>query len=157
VTLRAVTPDLAVHDIGRRLVASLAALLRGLCEQLMVEGGRLPVFRLVASPAGRSQIAMNVVGRRLVMARMDHGSVALGALAALSGVFFIVYGLTTLSFNTLRGAIPLGLICGMVLRCRAMQLTLARQYAGYLPEAQPNAEQWTPQFDESGGLIRPAF
>ena len=36
--------------------------------------------------------------------------------------------MATQSFNQMRWAIPLGLVCGVVLRTRAMQLTLLRQY-----------------------------
>jgi hypothetical protein len=68
-----------------------------------------------------------VVGRRLVRDAVDRGSLLLGALAVITATMLAVLGLTTQSFNQVRGAIPLGIVCGLALRCRAMQLTTLRQ------------------------------
>jgi hypothetical protein len=66
---------------------------------------------------------MLFVGRRMVKDQWDRESVLVGALGAMAGAHVLVWGLSTLSFNELRGAIPVGLICGVVLKARAMQLT----------------------------------
>lgn len=77
-----------------------------------------------------------VVGRRMVCDRTDRGSVLVGALGVTTAVIYVVLGLATMSFNQVRGAIPLGVVCGVVLRCRAMQQAALRaQYEaqGYSP------------------------
>jgi len=69
-----------------------------------------------------------VVGRRMVRAWTDRGSVLVGALAVVTASIFAMLGIMSMSFNQLRGAIPLGVVCGLVLRCRAMQqAALAQQ------------------------------
>jgi hypothetical protein len=65
-----------------------------------------------------------VVGKRMITDNFDVTTVLIGALGATTGVFFIIYGASTMSFNVLRVAIPLGVVCGVVLRTRAMQLAL---------------------------------
>jgi O-Antigen ligase len=72
------------------------------------------------------------IGFRLVRQAPDRGTLYLGALGAVVGCAAFFYSFMTLSINTQRIAIPLGLVCGMVYRCRAMQLTVAREYAGYV-------------------------
>jgi hypothetical protein len=77
-----------------------------------------------------------VVGRRMVCDRTDRGSVLVGALGVTTATIYVVLGLTTQSFNQVRGAMPLGVVCGVVLRCRAMQQAALRaQYEaqGYAP------------------------
>lgn len=69
---------------------------------------------------------MGVLGRRMVLAQADSGTVLIGALGFISAVFFFVLGMSTMSFNNEREGIVVGMICGMVLRARAMQLTLTR-------------------------------
>lgn len=77
-----------------------------------------------------------VIGNRLVAERMDQATVMMGAVAALHGFMSIVLGAATMLFNQQRPAIALGLICGLLLRTRDMQLAVARSYDGYL-EAEP--------------------
>jgi len=67
-----------------------------------------------------------VVGRRMVRDRTDRGSVLVGALGVATASIYVVLGLATMSFNQVRGAIPLGVVCGIVLRCRAMQQAALR-------------------------------
>jgi O-antigen ligase len=93
----------------------------------LAEGG-LPLFMgyLVTC------LLLVVVGKRLVRARMDQGTVMMGAIASLHGFMSIVFAAATMTFNQQRPAIPLGLICGLLLRTRDMQLAVARSYEGYL-------------------------
>jgi hypothetical protein len=63
-----------------------------------------------------------VIGRRMVRERTDRGSVLIGALGAVTAVVFSVLGVETGAFTNLRGGLLLGLVCGMVLRSRALQL-----------------------------------
>jgi len=65
-----------------------------------------------------------VVGKRMIADRFDVTTVVMGALGATTGVYYIIYGASTMSFNVLRPAIPLGVVCGVLLRTRAMQLAL---------------------------------
>lgn len=67
-----------------------------------------------------------VVGRRVVRDALDRDSVLVGALAVITGSHFLFHGLATMSFNQMRWAIPLGVVCGVILRTRAMQLTQIR-------------------------------
>jgi len=69
---------------------------------------------------------MLFAGRRMVKDQWDRESVLIGALGAMAGAHVLIWGLSTLSFNELRGAIPLGLVCGVVLKVRAIQLTARR-------------------------------
>ncbi len=92
------------------------------------------------------------VGRRIIRDALDKPTLLIGGLACTGAVFFLVYSVATLSINTLRGAIPLGVLCGVALRTRAIQLTLLRQWQGYLD---PNMAQsadgiWTPLLDDEG-------
>jgi hypothetical protein len=75
-----------------------------------------------------------IVGARLVKDRFDRGSVLLGAAAVAMGVYNLLLATTTMSINTSRGAIPIGIMCGAVLRCRAMELTNRRIWEGYTIE-----------------------
>jgi hypothetical protein len=79
--------------------------------------------------------AMLRLGRKLVKAHLDHGTMLVGAMAYIAAVHFFVLGMSTMSFNNERVGIVVGVLCGMVLRARAMQLTMARLWAGYLPDA----------------------
>jgi hypothetical protein len=64
-----------------------------------------------------------VVGRRMVRDWTDRGSVLVGALGVVTASMFGALGGMTMTFNQVRGAIPLGIVCGVVLRARAMQQT----------------------------------
>jgi hypothetical protein len=70
---------------------------------------------------------MWVVGRRMVLTGVDRTFVFIGAMGAITAVWFLFHGLSTASFNTPRPALTLGLTFGAVLRARAMQLTMKRQ------------------------------
>jgi hypothetical protein len=67
-----------------------------------------------------------VVGRRLVRDATDRGALLVGALAVIAATMLGSLGLMTMSFNLVRGAIPIGIICGIALRARAMQLAAQR-------------------------------
>ncbi len=75
-----------------------------------------------------------VIGRRMIRDRLDRSSVLIGGLGVITGVHFIVHGYCTMSFNQVRWAIPLAVTFGVVVRCRAMQQSMAQQYAGHLPD-----------------------
>jgi hypothetical protein len=70
-----------------------------------------------------------IAGRRMVRDATDPGSVMLGAICASIGVYYLFAGLMSLTFNVQRHALDLGIACGVVLRCRAMQLTNKRLHA----------------------------
>lgn len=93
------------------------------------------------------------VGRALVRDAFDRSSLRLGGLAVITCVFCAVHGATTMSWNIARGAIPIGLACGMLLRCRDLQLAAKAQWAGYLDA---NTQYVT---DENGypAMLQPAF
>ncbi len=96
------------------------------------------------------------IGRKLLRARTDKASAVWGAFTAVTGIYFFFIGLTTFSFNTERGAIPLGLVFGMALRARAKQLALLQQLqehqveatynnqSGYLDYEQPQSDYLVP-------------
>jgi hypothetical protein len=79
-------------------------------------------------------IATFVIGRRMIRERVDRGSILMGALGCVTAVYAFFIGLTTMSINNLRGAIWMGIVCGAVVRTRAMQLTTKRFWEAYLPE-----------------------
>jgi hypothetical protein len=70
--------------------------------------------------------SMIVIGKRMVRDRFDKGSVLVGALSAAGGVYFILNGAATMSFNQLRWGLPMTILCGVALRTRSMQLTQMR-------------------------------
>ena len=101
-----------------------------------------------------------VVGRRMVRDETDRTTMLIGALGAIAGVCFGALGLMTGSFNSLRGGICLGVICGVVFKCRAMQLTALAQAraawpAGEESEQAPEAPHETPaefmEHSQAGG------
>lgn len=67
--------------------------------------------------------SMIVVGRRMVSDGHGNGFALVGALGLAGGAYGLVLGLGTMSLNYLRGEIVFGVLCGVVLRCRAMQTT----------------------------------
>jgi hypothetical protein len=79
-------------------------------------------------------LGLIVIGRRLVRDRVDKGSVLIGAIGFTTGIYHLIYGGATMSFNVQRGALLLGLIAGVVFRSRMMQLTQKEAYAGYLDD-----------------------
>jgi hypothetical protein len=77
-------------------------------------------------------IAMFVVGRRMVRQAVDKGSLLVGVIGVTSGVYGIVIGLCTMGVNVQPGGIAMGLLSGVVLRARALQLAQIREYQGYV-------------------------
>jgi hypothetical protein len=89
-------------------------------------------------------ITMMLIGWRMIRQSNDRNLLFMGALGAVVGCSAFLLSFMTLSINTQRQAITLGLMCGMLYRCRAIQLTMAREYAGYLDEGElPVYEQAT--------------
>ncbi|HEY7120318.1 MAG TPA: O-antigen ligase family protein, partial [Tepidisphaeraceae bacterium] len=93
----------------------------------LAEGG-LPLFLGFLFPC----VASVVVGWRMAKGGADRTTVMIGAIGALEGVLCFVYASCTMSINVQRPAIPLGLICGLLLRTRQIQAAVAQEYAGYL-------------------------
>ena len=90
------------------------------------------------------------IGWGMVRRRLDRRTVFVGAAGAITGAHFIVHGLCTMSFNTLRFAIPVAIMFGVVLRTRAIEKTMLAMYEGYLPEG-AEAYEAAPLLD--GGQI----
>jgi hypothetical protein len=67
---------------------------------------------------------MTVAGWRMVKDRLDRTTVLIGALGVLTSVYWAWLGMCSMTFNTQREAMVVGLLCGVVLRCRAMQLAV---------------------------------
>jgi hypothetical protein len=67
----------------------------------------------------------------MVRAQTDRTTVMIGAIGALHGVMCLLYCTVTMYLNQQRPAIPLGLICGLLLRVRQIQSAVAEEYAGY--------------------------
>jgi hypothetical protein len=89
-------------------------------------------------------IAAMVLGYRLVRQSPDKGMLYIGALGAVVGFSALLYSVMTLSINVQRHAMPLGLICGMVFRCRAIQLAMAQQSYGFWEPDQPGVGMLEP-------------
>ena len=70
-----------------------------------------------------------VIGQRLAKDRGGRPYVLTGALAAITGVAALLAGTMTMSINTQRQALSLGLIFGLALRTRVLQLA-HRQHSG---------------------------
>ena len=88
-----------------------------------------------------------VVGRRMVRDWNDRGFVLVGALGVVTATMYTVLGLTTMSFNQVRGAIPVGIMCGIVFRCRAMQLAAL----GYQQQQQQAHGYGDEYYDDAAG------
>jgi hypothetical protein len=85
----------------------------------------------------------------MIRERVDRGSILMGALGCIAAVYGFFMGLMTMSINNLRGAIWLGIVCGAVMRTRAMQLTTRRFWEAYLPDsANLHGEQLEPLLEE---------
>lgn len=88
-------------------------------------------------------VSMIVVGLRMVRQCQDKWLCMLGAIGASYGFSAFFYGWMTASWNTLRIATTLGLICGILLRARDLSLaTEPKVYEGYLGN-----RMLTPVFD----------
>ena len=105
--------------------------------------------------------SMIVVGRRMVRDRTDQTTVLIGALGVVTAMFFIVHGLATMSFNQIRGGLPMFITAGVVLRTRQVQLQLIRQAQeeqAYLEHAGAYEHSMHPDGDGSGiGHQEPAL
>ena len=73
-----------------------------------------------------------VVGFRMLRDQTERNLAIFGAFAAIAGAVALLWCTLSMSLNQQRPAIMMGLVFGMAFRARAMQLTLARQYEGYL-------------------------
>jgi len=92
-------------------------------------------------PLGLFGYAVPVIGCMIVGFRMwrdqtERDMAILGALGAITGVISFMWASLSMTINQQRLAILVGLMFGIVFRCRAMQLTVAREYAGYLEPGQ---------------------
>jgi O-antigen ligase len=68
-----------------------------------------------------------VIGWRMVKARTDQTTMLIGAFGIITATFFWFHGMATMSFNQVRWGLPFFITAGVLLRTRAMQLTLIRQ------------------------------
>ena len=75
-----------------------------------------------------------IIGRRMVRDQVHPAFVLIGGLGAVAGAYYLAHGMSTWSFNSLRGAICLGVIFGVLLRCRAMQLVQAQIEQQHVPD-----------------------
>jgi hypothetical protein len=82
-------------------------------------------------------VAMIYLGYRTVRERVDRGTVLLGAYAMMTGLAFAVYALSTIAYSS-RNAPLLGIICGMLFRCRDMRATTLAQFHGYIDIPSPD-------------------
>ena len=112
-----------IHDIKRPLLSpsEQMGLRHNTWVSTLAETGLVGFSAMVLVVGGTY-----VVGRRMVRDWTDRGSVLVGALGVVTASIYAVLGLTTMSFNQVRGAIPLAVVCGVVLRVRAMQQTALR-------------------------------
>jgi hypothetical protein len=117
------------QEVLARDVAAAYSFRHNVWTASLAEGG-LPLFLGYVLPC----VLCVVVGGRMVRDRFDRATFLVGAIAALHGVMMIMYCSTTMAVNQQRPAIPLGLICGLVLRTRQIQQAMLREYAGYLPD-----------------------
>jgi len=94
-------------------------------------------------------IGCTIVGFRLWRDQTEPNIALLGALGAITGVISFLWASISMTINQQRLAIVVGLMFGIIFRCRAMQLTLVRQQAeagyaddpaGYEPMAYDRAE-----------------
>jgi hypothetical protein len=101
---------------------------------------------------------MWIIGRRMIrQAQGDKIFTLVGALGACAAVVFLFHGLTTASFNTARPAIFLGLIFGVVVRTRQMQVQTLHELAmqQYLYEQQLHEQGYLAEEDGSHGALDP--
>jgi hypothetical protein len=101
----------------------------------LAEGG-VPLFLGYLLPC----VLCVVVGKRLVNDRMDRATVMVGVIGATQGVYSLLMATATMSINTQRQAIALGMITGLVLRVRDMQLATLRSYDGYAETSEEAGE-----------------
>jgi hypothetical protein len=75
-----------------------------------------------------------IVGYRLWRDQTERYMSLLGAMASITGVIAFLWATLSLSINQQRPAMLIGLMFGLVFRCRAMEQTILheRQYDGYL-------------------------
>ena len=107
----------------------------------LAEGG-LPLFLGYLVPC----VFCVVIGRRMVREQTDRATVMIGTIAAINGLMSFLYTSVTMYIALQRAAIPFGIICGLLLRARQMQLAMLREYDGYLD---------APAYDAEGHLLLP--
>ena len=137
-----------IHDVKRRTLseAQQMGLKHNTWVATLAESGLIGFSAMVLVVGSTF-----VVGRRMVRDWTDRGSVLVGALGVVTASIYMVLGAATMSFNQVRGAIPLGIVCGVVLRCRAMQQAALRaQHEAYAYGMSPEAQDLEP--DAYGGL-----
>ena len=88
-------------------------------------------------------IGCMVIGARMVRQNVDRASVLMGALGAIFGPYYIMFGLCTWAFNGIRPAMCLGVFFGLLLRAREYQLAQL-EYRG-VPDQNLSAPT-SPQF-----------
>jgi hypothetical protein len=69
-----------------------------------------------------------VLGRRMMRDGINEIYVLLGATAVGVGAYAAVLAASTMSINMIRGAIPLSIFVGVIIRAREMQLIEKAQY-----------------------------
>ncbi len=79
-----------------------------------------------------SIIGSLVVGFRLWRAQTERFTSTIGALGAIVALSAFFNATLSLSINTQRSAVPLGLMAGIIFRCRVIQLTFLRARADRL-------------------------
>lgn len=94
-----------------------------------------------------------VVGWRLVRSQWDRGTTMLGAFAFSAGVYLCILAVSSICWYS-RLALFLGVVCGMALRLRDIQLT---QLATADGDELHHASEELPQFHEALAPVNEAF
>ena len=89
-----------------------------------------------------------VVGRRMWREQTDPYMAVFGALGAITGMIAFIWASLSLSINQQRLGMLVGLMFGMVFRCRAMQQTLAHQQAEW-------DQAYDSPYDHYAGSLQP--
>jgi hypothetical protein len=135
------------QEVLKRDLVAIGAFRHNVWTSSLAEGG-LPLFLGYALPC----VLCVVVGGRMVRDRFDRATFLVGAIGALHGVMTIVYCSSTMYINQQRAAVPLGLICGLLLRVRQIELAVAAEYAGYEDAGeQPLLQEPVPAYGHFGG------
>jgi hypothetical protein len=88
-----------------------------------------------------------VLGRRMMRDGVDQSYVLLGAAAVAVAAYSTVLAASTMSINLIRGAIPIGVLVGVIIRAREMQLLQRVQF-----EQEQMSEDSLLAAEESGAL-----
>ena len=93
-----------------------------------------------------------IAGWRMSLARTDQTTILMGALGVATAAFYVIHGMATMSFNQMRGGLPLFMVAGAVLRTRAMQLAQMEQDAA---EQAYLAEHYNdPAYTDADGMVQ---